>query len=365
MNIDTTEYVATAPAELHRIAEVRMSTHVPESPENTDAETSQQVVHDLKVHQIELEIQNEELRTARSEMQTSLEKYIDLYESAPAGCFTLNPDGSISAVNLAGANLLRIERSLVLGSRFETFVSEECRSTFVAFLETAFSDQGSAACEVVILDNVGLPIRVQIGASVTVPEGECRLVLIDVTGQKPAGLYGEGAGTIHDSADKMELMLSVCSLREALDGSLMLLWEKALRGGLTIHMDLAQEVDERIVADEEKLEQIIFSLLANAIRFTPAGGTIDIRAVREADFIKITVADTGTGIRVGDIPNLFEPFTEQESQYTRECEGTGPGLTLTRQLVELHGGTLEVESEFGTGSRFVFTIPLRNCAGIT
>ena len=77
------------------------------------------------------------------------------------------------------------------------------------------------------------------------------------------------------------------------------------------------------------------------------------------DFIEITVADTGIGIKAEDLPKLFQAFTQLESAFTKEFQGTGLGLSLTRKLVELHGGRIWVESEYGKGSRFMFTLPLR------
>jgi signal transduction histidine kinase len=109
------------------------------------------------------------------------------------------------------------------------------------------------------------------------------------------------------------------------------------------------------------LKQVFFSLLANAIRFSPAGGTVDVTSAQEGEQLIITIADMGTGIRNEDIPNLFDAFTPLESVYTPKSEGSGLCLALTRQLVELHGGTIRVESEFGTGSRFSISIPLKNC----
>jgi CheY-like chemotaxis protein len=79
--------------------------------------------------------------------------------------------------------------------------------------------------------------------------------------------------------------------------------------------------------------------------------------------LEISVTDTGIGIREEDIPRLFQAFTQLESVYTKGFEGTGLGLALTRQLVELHGGRIWMESEFGTGSTFIFTIPLTQTAG--
>jgi PAS domain S-box-containing protein len=157
---------------------------------------------------------------------------------------------------------------------------------------------------------------------------------------------------------KMELELTAFSLRESLEASMVLLREKAMKSRLELHLDLAPEADIQIVADQRKLKQIMFNLLSNAVKFTPAGGTVDVSAVRDGNFIEITVADSGIGIREDDIPKLFHPFTQLESVYTKEFEGTGLGLALNRQMVELHGGRIWVKSEIGVGSRFSFTIPL-------
>jgi PAS domain S-box-containing protein len=157
---------------------------------------------------------------------------------------------------------------------------------------------------------------------------------------------------------KMELELSPFSLRETLDASMMMLRERALKRGIAFNINVAQEADVSIVADQRKLKQILFNLLSNAVKFTPAAGTVEVTAVRDGDFIEISVADTGIGIKGEDIQKLFQAFTQLESVYTKGFEGTGLGLALTRQLVELHGGRIWVKSEFGTGSTFSFTVPL-------
>jgi PAS domain S-box-containing protein len=161
---------------------------------------------------------------------------------------------------------------------------------------------------------------------------------------------------------KMGLDLSTFSLRESLDASLKILRERALKAGLELKLDLAPEAELLIKADPRKLKQILFNLLANAIKFTPTAGRITVSALRDGGFIEITVADSGIGIREEDIPKLFQAFTQLESVYTKGFEGTGLGLALTRQLVELHGGRIWVKSEFGTGSRFSFTIPITQAA---
>ena len=157
---------------------------------------------------------------------------------------------------------------------------------------------------------------------------------------------------------KMLLNLSPFYLRDAVDASLMMLTEKAIKSGIAISIDLSTEADVQIMADERKVKQILFNLLSNAVKFTPAGGMVNVNAERKGDLIEITVVDTGLGIREEDIPKLFRPFTQLESVYTKAYEGTGLGLALNKQLVELHGGRVWVESLLGSGSRFGFSIPL-------
>ena len=159
-------------------------------------------------------------------------------------------------------------------------------------------------------------------------------------------------------AGMMALDLNDFSVREALETSVMMLKERAFKGEIALHLKLTPPADISIGGDQRKLKQILFNLLSNAVKFTPAGGTVEVSAVRDGHFIEITVADTGMGIKAEDIPKLFKSFTQLESVYTKKFEGTGLGLALTRQLVELHGGRIWVKSEFGAGSRFIFTIPL-------
>jgi len=112
-----------------------------------------------------------------------------------------------------------------------------------------------------------------------------------------------------------------------------------------------------IYADKVRFKQIMYNLVSNAVKFTPEGGSVTIRASHNDREFTFTVQDTGIGIREEDIPKLFEEFVQIDSSYSREYEGTGLGLALTKRLVEMHGGRIWVESEYGRGSRFSFTIP--------
>jgi signal transduction histidine kinase len=110
-----------------------------------------------------------------------------------------------------------------------------------------------------------------------------------------------------------------------------------------------------IFADSGRLQQVFANLLSNAIKFTPAGGTITVRAVAAGDVVQFSVADTGSGIPEEDIPHLFERFW-QAPRTARQ--GTGLGLSIASGIVLTHGGRLWVDSQVGTGSTFSFTLPV-------
>jgi len=184
---------------------------------------------------------------------------------------------------------------------------------------------------------------------------------------------------------KMDLDLCKVSVKESLNASLTMLKEKAMKHRIRLGCEIAPDADIEIEADERKLKQIMFNLLSNAVKFTTEGGAVRVTAHRvkgpvassqetrtpdpgprtlDNDFIEISVADTGIGIVPEDIPKLFSEFTQLENAYTKQHEGTGLGLALTKRLVELHNGRIWVESEPGKGSRFTFTIPVKQVSPI-
>jgi signal transduction histidine kinase len=156
-------------------------------------------------------------------------------------------------------------------------------------------------------------------------------------------------------AGRMELDLSQVALPLVLDSAVTLHAERASREG--IHLSLQTEPDEiTITADERRLRQVVFNLVSNAVKFTPADGRIDISARMDDGNVEVAVADTGPGIAPDDLERIFEDF--EQTTHGRQAEGTGLGLPLSRKLVELHGGRLWAESKPGHGSTFRFTLPV-------
>ncbi len=160
-------------------------------------------------------------------------------------------------------------------------------------------------------------------------------------------------------AGKLEIDLAAVDLLKLLQGSLVVVREHALAHGIDLKLTVADDL-ETITADERKVKQVIFNLLSNAMKFTPDKGEVGIRAQLIDGVVEIAVWDTGVGIAEEDQQRIFEEFQQAEQGLTDNTEGTGLGLTLTKKLVNLHGGRIWVESEKGEGSTFIFTLPVEN-----
>jgi PAS domain S-box-containing protein len=174
------------PAELRRLAEERGGARpLAGDSVRTSGETSR-LVHELEVHQIELEMQNEELRQARSDLETLLAQYTELYEFAPIGYFTLEREGMIRRLNLNGARLLGVDRSRLVNRRFGLFVAEGDRASFSAFLRGSVCSPGPACCEVALVREEQEPRLVRIEGTVSEDRQECRAVVTDITARRRA-----------------------------------------------------------------------------------------------------------------------------------------------------------------------------------
>jgi signal transduction histidine kinase/ActR/RegA family two-component response regulator len=126
------------------------------------------------------------------------------------------------------------------------------------------------------------------------------------------------------------------------------------------HIEIVLEVEDpalEVRADRNKIKQIMNNLLSNAVKFTHPGGRVTLRTRRVVDRLSVSVIDTGIGIEQEDQGRIFQAFTQVDGSYARRYQGTGLGLTLVKKFVEMHGGRVTLESRFGEGSDFTFTIP--------
>jgi len=171
-------------ADLRRRAERQLLKQPAKKLSAAEYADAQRMLQELQIHQIELELQNEELKLTKAEVDVGLEKYTNLYDFAPVGYFTLSTDGTISGVNLTGTSLVGVQRSRLLGQRFGGLLDPKNRHDFSVFLAKVFTDDArhSADFELVLQDKP--PLIVNIEARRQSNENECHAVMVDITARK-------------------------------------------------------------------------------------------------------------------------------------------------------------------------------------
>ena len=187
--------------------------------------------------------------------------------------------------------------------------------------------------------------------------------------------YRDYAGDIHESgthllqvitdildiskveAGKLELHEEAVDIGDLIGNSVHLIAERAKEAGLSVAVKTESGL-RAIYADERLIKQCLINLLSNAVKFTPDGGYIIVRALNGPDgTMVISVADTGIGIEMDELPRVLAPFGQADGSLSRKYEGTGLGLPLVKSFVELHGGTLDIQSGIGVGTTVTIRFP--------
>jgi len=159
-------------------------------------------------------------------------------------------------------------------------------------------------------------------------------------------------------AGKFELRPEITAVNSICQSSLNFIMQQASKKSIRVEFPLLPD-NLKIFADSRRLKQILVNLLDNAVKFTPEKGTLKllVKTDARAGQMRFSVIDTGIGITPENLKKLFRPFVQVDNRLSRQYEGTGLGLALVKKLVELHGGSLEVQSEPGKGSSFSFVLP--------
>jgi signal transduction histidine kinase len=160
-------------------------------------------------------------------------------------------------------------------------------------------------------------------------------------------------------AGVLQLTLEEASLHDLISDTISSFQPQADQRGVRLVGEVARDVDP-VLANPSRLQRVLHNLVSNALRHTPADGTVALRATPEGEEVRVEVADTGEGITAEDLPRVFERSFRGEQSRTRPkkdgAPGAGLGLAIARGLIEAHGGTMDVESDFGRGSSFRFTL---------
>ncbi len=178
---------------------------------------------------------------------------------------------------------------------------------------------------------------------------------IHSAGRHLLALLGDILDLSKIEAGRMELDLTTFPIDDILVQALSLVRERAALHGIRLTLEAAEGLG-LVTADELRLKQVLLNLLSNAVKFTPDGGSIVVRAWRDGEELDVTVTDTGIGIAPADQERIFDSF-QQGERSASSSEGTGLGLTLSRRIVELHGGRLWLTSTPGEGSTFGISVP--------
>jgi len=248
-----------------------------------------------------------------------------------------------AALRRADEEILQVNRQLEQSSRFKSEflanMSHELRTPLNAIL--GFSE--------ILLDST---------MELTAGERTEFMRNIQSSGQHLLSLINDVLDLAKIEAGKMELHLEDMPVNDALQEVTGILEPMARQQGVQLVTTGADRVGS-VRADRSKFKQVLYNLLSNAVKFTPPPGRVSV-VIRDADDqLVVSVSDTGVGIKAEDLPRLFRDFQQLDGSYTRRYQGTGLGLALCRRFVELHGGRIWAESEFGKGSTFTFTLPLQ------
>lgn len=161
----------------------------------------------------------------------------------------------------------------------------------------------------------------------------------------------------YESAELGNLSLEKISVKQLVYETIDVLLPQSIKKNQIIDIRICSDIPD-ILADEYKLKQILYNLLENAIKFTGEKGSIIIEVSSQDDMLEFSVCDNGIGISKESLDRIFEPFIQIDGSISRKYGGTGMGLALVRKLVELHDGSIHIESEPDKGSKFIFKIPL-------
>jgi signal transduction histidine kinase len=296
----------------------------------------------------------------------SMETAIDAVNQGAYAYFVkpVNPDEIKTTI----ANAFKQQRLLIENKRLVESLQRSNKLLFEANEELKEATKAKSEFLARMSHELRTPLNVIIGFAELMLDRvpgeineEQRQCLDDIltSGQHLLGLINDVLDLSKVEAGKMELRLTNIALAEVVESLTSAMVPVLAQRKQSLNVDLEPGLPP-VHADEGKLKEVFFNLVSNSAKFTPDGGELKIEAVRKGDWCQVSVSDNGIGIKKEDREQIFEPFYQVNNSVAGEGKGTGLGLALVKQIVEMHGGRIWVESEYGKGSRFIFTLPLSN-----
>lgn len=412
---------APALSDIRRYAEERVGQMNGASLSKVDIE---KLVDELKVHQAELEIQNEELVNAMTAMEELRDRYVTLYDFAPVGYFNMNEKGIIAEANLAGAGLLGANRQDLIGRPLSRYILPDSQEAFYLYVKKVMQSGEKEVCELELKKENGAGFTAILEGSAIGQEGSIgfRVAVIDISDRKKTedalrvqtsqleeankNIEAFAYSVSHDLRAPIRAMdgFTTMILKEhgsSMEGELrrkfgvVLENTKLMSSLIDALLDFSRlsrreisrsEVDMKenfesvwgelkaqhsgrdiefilggmpsVFGDRALLRQVVYNLLANAIKFTDrkdGKAVIKTGGYRKGEDVVFFVSDNGAGFDMKYYDKLFGVFQRLHS--AKEFEGTGIGLAIVQNVIHRHGGKVWAEGETGKGATFYFSLP--------
>lgn len=378
---------------------------------NLTTEEMRRLLHEVKVHQAELEMQNEELRRTQHELEISRERYFELYNLAPVGYLTAGEDGLILDANLTAARLLGVVRATMLRQPLSGYIHSDDQDSYYLLRKQLLEHGSPQSIDIRMLRSGGSSFRAHLQATPS-QNGEFLITLADISElwqarqemlkkQKIESLGILAGGIAHDFNNILSAILGNVALARLQLGepdkadSRLEEAEKAINRATGIARQLLtfskggepvkKTIDVRAIlkeaagfallgsnvkcvlsldknlnpieADEGQISQVIHNLVLNAVHAMPEGGTVKVSAenvsARQSGkcFVRFSIADNGVGISDQHLLKIFDPY------FTTKAHGSGLGLATCYSIIRKHGGKIRAASVLGKGSIFTISLP--------
>ncbi len=393
-------------------------------------EEVRQTLHELRVHKIELELQNEDLRQTQAKLDAIRERYFDLFNLAPVGYCTVDDKGLIQEANLTFIKMLDVTRGNLKKKLISRYIHKEDQDIFYLNNKQLLETGEPQECELRLLKRKGTYFWARLESAFAKTDGAsaCRIVISDITARKNGesevlrmneqlqgalaeknkffsiiahdlkspvtGFIGLTQLLVDNVMDfsANEMHKFAVSMKESAEKVFYLLenlleWSKLNRGMIIFEpdefglKDLVKRVVELLqtVADQKKialnctvpadmtvfadlrmLNMVLRNLLSNAIKFSNPESNVSIEATRDEAMVVIAVQDNGMGMDQDTAAGIFSLDKTTSRVGTKGELGSGIGLILCKEFVEMHGGRIWVETTPGQGSIFKFSVPIKN-----
>ncbi len=364
-------------SDLRKRAEKKISKSADSNIQDLSPEEIKKLVHDLSVHQIELEMQVDELQKSKADAAEAQEKYSDLYNFAPVGYFTLNSKGDITETNITGASLLGTDKRSLVNKPFLLFVAPEGLKNFQSHLEESLKTKSKQAIRLRLVRKDHSLINVLMHTIAVMDKGfyyyrssvtditeitrtqealhESEALLRALTENSPDAIYVKDTESRWLVANPALLHIVGRTAQEVVRE----IWKDFHTDTASRNIALTVNGMPKGYGDRTMIRQVFSNLLGNAVKFTKLRNLalVEVGGHTDRNENVYYVKDNGAGFDMAYYDKLFGIF--QRLHRADEFEGTGVGLATVQRVIQRHGGRVWAEGKVDGGATFYFSLPLQ------